>query len=371
MTGTCARHGRPLLHERRSCQGCETEKRNARNAAKRQRAYAEAGAPSKIDRLAFPVGAIRPDAAPSPVHETAPDHETVPSGTTARPVVASAATGPDDFEIVEDPPAAPSAQDPAAAESWRNAAAGAVRTIAILCDVHVPDHDRPAWGAVLAWLAAHPVDEVILAGDFLELASCSLHGDALVAGLEADFAAGRKAIAELRAAAPAATVAYLAGNHETRLDRFLRARAPTLLGSLSVAAGLDLDRQGVTYHDEGVVLSRGTLDVIHGHTAFGKFPPILHAKRVAELYGRQGRTVVYGHTHRPQSFARSGHAGVSRAVGFGCLRTLAPGWLHGHPAGWEHGFGVAYVRPSGRADVYAVPIHAGAIAWGGRLYVAR
>lgn len=248
---------------------------------------------------------------------------------------------------------------------------GPLHSGVILCDVHYEERDKPAWGAVLAYLADQPPDEIVIAGDFLELASCSSHpGATTESDLREDLTRGREGIAEMRRAAPLASIVYMEGNHETRLLRWLRSNAPALLGSLSVEAGLDLARLGILYVPEDKQpIERGNLRILHGHQAMGKFPPRYHAARVAELYGRHGTVTVYGHTHKPQSIQRVGDE-VARGVGLGCLRMLHPGWLHGSPAGWEHGFGIFYARPDGVTDLYSVAIREGRFAWAGKVYGA-
>lgn len=243
-----------------------------------------------------------------------------------------------------------------------------VRTIAILADVHGRERDHRAWGAVLAWLRARRIDEVILLGDFLELASVGEHGGCADEGeLLADLDAGRALLREVMDAAPGAAVTYLEGNHETRLPRYIEHRAAPLAGALTLPEALRLADLGVRWVPErDQPIARGTLRLMHGHQDLAR-PPQYHAAKIANLRGRQGTVTVYGHVHRPQHIARIGEESA-HAIGLGCLRTLAPGWEHGRASGWEHGFGVAYVSDSGRADVYPVAVRNGAIVWDGRVY---
>lgn len=245
---------------------------------------------------------------------------------------------------------------------------GTLRHGVILSDVHYEERDPAAWRAALAYLKATSPDEVILNGDFLELASVSLHPGAIAEGLESDFAQGRAGLAEILAAAPRAQVTYLEGNHETRLHRYLVAQAPGLIGSLSVVAGLRLASLGIPYIPEGrghQPILRGSLRIIHGHQAPAS--GVYHAAKMANLYGAHGQTVAYGHLHRIQSIARPGED-VARAQSIGCLRTISPEWEHGRPSGWEHGIGIYFVRPDGITDLYAPAIRNGSFAFGGHVY---
>jgi UDP-2,3-diacylglucosamine pyrophosphatase LpxH len=249
-------------------------------------------------------------------------------------------------------------------------------TVCILSDVHIPENDKLVWAVVLKWIGENQPDEIILNGDFLELSSCSQHGGAPdITNLEADFEAGRQAIEELRDAAPAAKITYLEGNHETRLVRFILAKAPSLFGALTIPLGLHLDKYGVEYVGEREQpISRGTIDILHGHQVGGGRLAILpkhHAAKIVDVYGHSGRTVVIGHSHREGVHSKPGTNGNQRGVALGALRTMNPEWMHGHLGGWVHQFGIGYVWPGGPSHLYAVTIHDGSFVWNGKLYTAN
>lgn len=243
-----------------------------------------------------------------------------------------------------------------------------LETVIVLADAHVPEHDRPAWRAALALVRRVRPTVIVLAGDFLELRSCSMHGDAFGDAFDRDVAAGREALRDVVAAGRGARIVYLEGNHESRLTRYLTRSAPPMRDSLSLRAALQLDELGIAWVGEQQQPWRlGRLRVTHGHQCLGEGGGArYHAARMADREGESGCAVVYGHTHKPQTITRIGRE-VARAVGLGCLRTLDPRWLHGAPAGWEHGVAVAYVLPSGVAHVQPVEIRHGVAVWDGEL----
>lgn len=70
-----------------------------------------------------------------------------------------------------------------------------------------------------------------------------------------------------------------------------------------------------------------------------------------------GANVVYGHTHRCDSFVtRSVSAGEIGAWCPGCLCKLQPYWRHTQLTGWSHGYGLQLVRPNGEFLHINVPI---------------
>ena len=248
-----------------------------------------------------------------------------------------------------------------------------VRTLFVLSDTHHPEHDRKVWAATLELLRDVKPDELILCGDFLEMGSVSQHGGALLDKLTEDFGAGIAALKELReAVGPDARITYLEGNHESRLSRFLATKTPSLTDSLSIEAGLRLKDFNVEWVPEAKQpVTRGEIDFSHGHQDLRERPSKYHGGKMAEVYGRPNRTIVYGHTHKPQVYTRPAVGGVATAVGLGCGRTLSPGWLHGAQAGWVHQVAVIYLTPAGRGYVYPVTFQHGQAVWHGKLYGAE
>ena len=245
-------------------------------------------------------------------------------------------------------------------------------TIVVLSDVHVPEHDRKVWATSLELIRDIEPGEIILLGDFLEMSSVSQHGGAELEKLTEDFSAGKQALKQLReVVGEDCKITYLEGNHESRLTRFLMSKAPSLRDSLSYQIGLELDSLGVEWVPEHrQPVTRGDIDFTHGHQDLRERPSKFHSGKMAEVYGRPERTVMYGHTHKPQVFTRPTVGGHATAIGLGCARTLQPGWLHGAQAGWVHQIAVVYLSDAGRSYVYPATFRHGQTMWNGRLYGA-
>ncbi len=235
-------------------------------------------------------------------------------------------------------------------------------TAVVVSDVHVPDHDGPAWSAVLDFIRETQPAEVVIAGDFLELESASQHGGvANPRALVDEIRAGRRELQRLREAAPNATITYLEGNHETRLQRTTVRHIPTFSGAFTVPDLLGLRDFGIRWIPEGKPYHLGKLRVIHGW-----YTPKHHAAKHLDALGH---SVMYGHTHRPQVYTRSTAENEQHAAyGLGCLRTLDADWCQGKPMGWHHGFAVVDVLPSGQFHAHMVSIHGGTFAFAGRVY---
>lgn len=247
---------------------------------------------------------------------------------------------------------------------------GNKRTLMLLSDFHFPEHDRAVWATTLELAKAIVPGEVILMGDFLEMGSVSQHTGSSLEKLTEDFAAGKQALQELRAVVnPSCKITYLEGNHESRLSRFIAARAPQLADTLTYETGLglkELDVDWVPEHRQPI--TRADIDITHGHQDLRERPSKYHAARMCDIYGRPGRTVIYGHTHKPQTYTAPKVGGYASAVGLGCGRILTPGWLHGAQSGWVHQIAVVYITDAGKSHVYPITFHHGQAMWDGKFY---
>jgi predicted phosphodiesterase len=235
--------------------------------------------------------------------------------------------------------------------------------IVALFDVHVPDHDEAAFNAALSFIADRKPSEIILGGDFLELASCSQHGgDPSPPSFLDDIIAGRRALDAIARASPKSKITYMAGNHEDRLRRYVVSQASRLHGAVSLPDALGLHERGISWVPYGHAVARGKLLFLHG-----TFETRYHAARHLEAYGH---SVAYGHTHRPQTYSRAtATSPLQAAFGVGCLRSLDPSWLHGVPCGWAHGLlYVEFYGEHGHYTAHNIVMADRKFAFGGRVY---
>jgi len=242
------------------------------------------------------------------------------------------------------------------------------RKVALLSDIHAPEHDAGCLGACIAWLKDVKPDVVILMGDILELESMSGFSNGGLLGLEDEIGVGSWLLDKILEATPGASFVYLEGNHETRLPRWIARNAPQLDGAFTVQGKLRLEDRGIEWVPEDEQpYSIGGLDVIHGHQDLSGWGPIYAARKFADLHGRPGRVVVYGHTHKHQTFDRPHSQGVSRAIGLACMRTLKPGWTHGRTDAWSHQWALAHVSDTS-ARVEVITYQDGVALYNGRAY---
>ena len=242
------------------------------------------------------------------------------------------------------------------------------RLVAVLADLHVPDHDEGCLQAFERWAALARPSEIIIAGDFLELESASEHPGSRPTRVEDDIAAGLRVMRRIMALAPRVTLRE--GNHSTRAARTVQHRVPALASRFRAPLD-DIADLGVEVHrHQAAPLRRGRLLVLHGDEGVrggGKYAgSVVHSRRMLELYGEPGAVLVYGHFHRSQHHVRPMEMGNCEAHCIPCMRTLSPAWLGAEVSGWEQGWAAVTLASGRRPTIDVIRYESGAAYWGGR-----
>lgn len=244
------------------------------------------------------------------------------------------------------------------------------------CRVVVPDThgclvDRDAIAAFLGDLASIRPAEIVLLGDHLECGNflAEKHTLGYVAQtdycFEDDVAATNLLLDQIQEIAPGATVDYLEGNHERRIENWCvthskrhKRDADYLRGMFSADTVLSIEKRGFRWIRQGVFYDGlsvpATIRKGHCHFTHGSST----ATHAASVHVRKfGGNVVYGHTHRGDYFpVRTVKDGTIAAWSPGCLCRLQPLWQHTNPTDWTHGYGLQLVNPDGTFLHINVPI---------------
>ena len=85
--------------------------------------------------------------------------------------------------------------------------------------------------------------------------------------------------------------------------------------------------------------------------------------KVNDMYSR---LLVYGISNSNERLKDTNE--FHAAYGIPCLSDLSPDYLNGKPNSWIHGFGVAYVMPDGRFNLYPIIITNGQFVFNGKIY---
>ena len=229
-----------------------------------------------------------------------------------------------------------------------------------LGDFHIPYHDPFALRAVLdiAKKRIKP-DVIVLIGDVLDFYPLSNYDKdpSRAFSLDDEIVTARTVLDQIRAALPEPEIYYIIGNHEKRLLKFLRTRAPELHGLKE----LDLSNL-LRLNEYRIHLVRDEYDMpsdhymispnfiaVHGHIV-RKFSGATAAAMIQEYFTNG----VSGHTHRLAFIAHTDRSG--RTYGWvenGCVCKLNPEYVKN--PNWQQGFSFAdFVKK--RYSMHIVPV---------------
>lgn len=224
----------------------------------------------------------------------------------------------------------------------------------VISDIHYPYHDAKAIKCVLDFIQDKEIDTIILNGDildFYDVSSFDKDPDR-VNSLQKEIDMSTKFFKKLRTIKPDARILFIKGNHEYRLERYLK-KHPELysLDALKLPNLLDLKKYNIEYSDKGIKL--GNLKIIHGDMV-RKFSGYT-ARGELEKHDSSG---VSSHTHRGGVYYyRTPERHLAWFESF-CLCDLNPEYIN--EPNWQQGFLYGYVEKDSFA-VTPMPIVDGKI----------
>jgi len=105
-----------------------------------------------------------------------------------------------------------------------------IKKVLLISDLHIPYQDNKAIAAAMQDGIDEEVDCVFINGDAADFYQLSFHEkDPRKTSIPNEIQAAKMFFASLRKAFPKATIYYIPANHEHRLERYLRVKAPELL----------------------------------------------------------------------------------------------------------------------------------------------
>src|SRR5271169_6003050 len=240
-------------------------------------------------------------------------------------------------------------------------------------DFHYPEVNWPAFKALIHYLLENKVDGFIFGGDQLDFACISHHteGKGLyrlpgsylkdVRGFDS------KILTPIEKVIGKAERIYHIGNHE-RFEEDLIEKRPELQDAINHVRILRLIERGWTVVPLGHSSGIGKLNVIHGEilTGIGNQAGLYPSRKAVDLYGG---SVLAGHTHSPQSFAKVSPVGtVQKYMGWiaPCMCDVNPSYIRNRPTAWVNGFSIIEVQDDGMFNVYPIIVSKGRFAFNGK-----
>lgn len=243
------------------------------------------------------------------------------------------------------------------------ASKGGVTLRVIVPDSHGCFVDQSAASAMLADIRLLKPSSIILLGDHLDCGGflAEHHTWGYVAetdySFEDDVEATNQFLDQLQSAAPQATIEYLEGNHERRIEKWIvtdalrsgkgsRSDVKMLNSMFSTQTVLGLDRRKIPIYKQGEWYDGcqvpGTIMRDNCYFTHGQFTS--KAAAAAHL-AKYNSNIWFGHTHRmDMATKRTVSSGPIGAWNPGCLCQLQPYWTHQNLTDWVNGYGIQLVQ---------------------------
>lgn len=212
-------------------------------------------------------------------------------------------------------------------------------------DAQIPFHDQEAFDRFQLAVRETQPDNIVFVGDMVDLPSMSKFSQRSewVGTTQGAIDQYHNFLAQTRSNAPNAAISVVHGNHEQRMDDYVRRNAAEVLGLRRANAGHelavltlqylvrydDLEIASVDGYPNGTLWLEDNLKAIHGtNVAKG-------GSNAAKYLREERETTLYGHTHRQElayrTFAQRIGSVTIAAASPGCLALIdgsVPGFRH-------------------------------------------
>lgn len=210
----------------------------------------------------------------------------------------------------------------------------------VLADLHVPYYRKEELILTLQWARKQKVDGIILLGDIADFYSVSWWvRDPRRRNFSRDRDALLAVLGVIRSIFPKQPIIYKVGNHEERLERYLRVKAPELIGTelFNFERIIEAQRFGIKTIADRRALKLDRLYLIHGHEfGQGSYNPVNPART---LYLRGKEIALCAHYHQTSQETDRSLADIFTSCwSVGCLCDLHPEYRPFN--NWNYGFAV-------------------------------
>ncbi len=239
-----------------------------------------------------------------------------------------------------------------------------IKRAIILPDVHIDEKVSPIYKIVKKLIKDIKIDEIILLGDFADIASLSAWDYDKKRPME-----GRRYKKEMTTLNNeldflqkySKKITYLEGNHEFRIERYLD-KNPEMEGLIELKEQLSLDKRRIKFIKFNKLYKLGKCRFTHGMYT-GKYHATKHLQAL-------GCSIVYGHGHRAQSdMMCMKMQDPIMAYGLGCLCDKQPDYLKNRPSNWINQFAIyEWSDKTGDFNIYPVNIINKQFRWNNKTY---
>lgn len=221
----------------------------------------------------------------------------------------------------------------------------------VLADIHIPFHEREPLMASIEYGKKNGADVILLNGDAADCFAVSFWDkDPRHRNFPNEVKMVKDFLRMLRNTFKRARIIYKLGNHEERYERYMRVKAPELLGISGFKIGelFGLAALGIEVVEDKRPVRLGDLNVIHGHEyRFAISNPVNPARG---LFLRAKEYALCGHFHQSSYHTeKTVEQNVIATWSTGCLCDLHPDYMVMN--NWCHGFAFVEVSNNGKFNM--------------------
>lgn len=234
--------------------------------------------------------------------------------------------------------------------------------ILLISDLHVPYHDIQAITAAWQYGIDKNVNTIFINGDLIDFCQISrFEKNPAKRSVKYELDTCKALLEAMREAFPTQNIYFLKGNHDVRLEAYLRVKAPELLDveEFRMENLLQFNKYGITSIDDNVLVKAGHLSITHGHHVMrGFFAPVNSARGV---YMKAKQSTIIGHVHKVSEHTETNMDGdMTTTWSTGCLCELKPDYSP-LVSNYAHGFAHIIVNDDKTYSVHNKRIYNGKI----------
>ena len=178
-----------------------------------------------------------------------------------------------------------------------------IKKMGFISDLQVPFHDPKAIDICFEHLTKEGIDTLFINSDLVDFYQLSdFQKDPRVRKFDEEYETILEMLGYIRKSFPDLIIYYnLDGNHEFRYERYMRTKAPELLGLklFEIEDILKLNDFGIKPIKNIDHIKFGHLPIIHGDTTFRRGSGVSPAKT---LFDRVKQSAIASHVHRTSEF---------------------------------------------------------------------
>ena len=219
----------------------------------------------------------------------------------------------------------------------------------IISDIHCPYHDIEALTECYKYAKKQHIDSILLNGDTFDFYRLSkFMQDPMKVNLKEELEIGQKFLDSLQNTFKRCKIYFKVGNHEARLESYLKQKAPELFGLpfFDLSEFLHLHEHGIEVIDANTIMLYGKLPIIHGHELRMSVGGVNPSRT---LYNKFKTSCVCSHLHRTSDHTeKTGLDKVISTHSIGCMCDLHPDYARIN--NWNTGFGIVSKDEEGKYE---------------------